>query len=231
MVYAEPRPGVSQDLPPESSEAKARQALEKLLDATSRDEIAKVVHDPADTFLRYANTPVTATPRKRILFDASEKIPQSTQKYHLFRVVTDDVPLGFPVAIEDTDSGPRIDYSAFLQCRDQLLDKFMAEPSATPGQFLVTLRRGHYFGNEISQTGLDLLICFEIASPNPSSPRHIVFIPRSQELGKLALNKYSWDHLYTPVLELSHKGNLVHVTNILGDTWQKPRRPATKPAR
>ena len=229
IVYAEPAPGVLQDLTPGSPEAKARQVLEKLLESDSRSDFTQLVHEPAEVLTKFPLERLHPTPRKRLLFDASEKMPQSNLKYHLFRVVTDDVPLGFPVAIEDTENGPRIDYGAFIQCRDQLLDKFMGSPSAKSEPFLVTLRRGHYFENQLPQAELDQLICFEIASPNPSSPRHSVFIQRGTELGRLALNKYTWDRLYTPILELSGKGNGVHITNLLGDKWQKPRQANAKP--
>ena len=228
VIYADPSPGVSQDFLPGSSEAKARQSLEKLLDSDSSSDLAQLVLEPADIQKNFTDQEINPIPRKRILFDASENIPRSTQKYHLFRVITDEVPMGFPVAIEDTASGPRIDYTAFIQCRDQLLDKFMAAPSAKSQPFMVTLRRGHYFGNEVPQAELDKLVCLEIASPNPSSPRHTVFIPRGSELGSLALNKYTWERIYTPVIELSRKGRLVHIISILGDTWQKPGRAQGK---
>ena len=228
VIYADPSPGVSQDFLPGSSEAKARQSLEKLLDSDSSSDLAQLVLEPADIQKNFTDQEINPIPRKRILFDASENIPRSTQKYHLFRVITDEVPMGFPVAIEDTAGGPRIDYTAFIQCRDQLLDKFMAAPSAKSQPFMVTLRRGHYFGNEVPQAELDKLVCLEIASPNPSSPRHTVFIPRGSELGSLALNKYTWERIYTPVIELSRKGRLVHIISILGDTWQKPGRAQGK---
>ena len=226
VVFAEPLPGVPQDFPPDSLEGQARQTLEKLLTASALPEIAPLVHDPAASLKQAAKWFPDGNPQpipwKRIIFDSSDQMPRSTYKAILFRVVTDHTPLGFPVAVEETRHGPRIDFTAFVQCRDRLLDAFISKPDASPQSFLVLMRRGHYFGEELSAAELEPLICFEIAAPNPGSPKHRVFIQRGSDLGRRAVRQFVWDKSYTPVVELTRVGKHIEITAIVRDVWRVP---------
>ena len=226
IILAEPLPGVPQDFLPDSLEGKARQTLEKLLTAGTLPEIAPLIHDSTAALKQAAQWFPDGNPKpvswKRIIFDSSDWIPRSAFKASLFRVVTDQVPLGFPVAVEQTRNGPRIDFPAFVQCRDRLLDAFIAKAESPPQSFLVLLRRGHYFGNDLSSAELEQLICFEVAAPNPGSPKHRVFIQRGSDLGRLAVRRFVWDKSYTPVVELTRTGKHIEITALVRDTWRVP---------
>ena len=226
VVFAEPPPGVPQDFPPGSIEGNARQTLEKLLTVSALPEITPLIHDPAATLVQAAKWfPSGSIPPvswKRIIFDSSDQIPRSPFKASLFRVVTDQLPLGFPVAVEETRQGPRIDFPAYVQCRDRLLDAFMAKNDVPTQPFLVLLRRGHYFGADLTPAEQEQLICFEITSPNPSSPKHRVFIQRGSDLGRQAVRRFVWDKSYTPVVELTRVNQHVEITAIVRDAWRIP---------
>ena len=226
VVYAEPPAGVPQEFPSDSLQGKARHTLEKLLAAKAIPEITSLVHDPtaAEKLAArwFPSGSLQPGPWKRIIFDSSDQAPRSSLKASLFRVVTNEIPLGFPVAVEDTRSGPRIDFNAFVQCRDRLLDFYIAQPGNTPQSFLVLLRRGHYFGEDLTPAELEQLICFEITSPNPGSPKHRVFIQRGSEMGRLAVRRFVWDKSYTPVVELTRQGKHIEITAIIRDVWRQP---------
>lgn len=226
---AEPLPGVLQDFPPASLEARSRQVLEQLLEAASTKEARPLIYD-ADPALKqaalwYPDGKLNPSPWKRIIFDSCDPLPRSPYKASFFRVVTDAIPMGFPVAVEDTKEGPRIDLNAFLQCRDSLLDAFISSPRKPARPFFVILRRGHYFGDDLSPAELEKLICFEAASPNPGSAKHRVFIERGSDLGQLAVKKFVWEESYTPVVELTHAGKVVEITAILRDVWRNSPTP------
>ncbi len=93
-----------------------------------------------------------------------------------------------------------------------------------PGRFLVVLRRGHYFGEDLPQGELDRMICLEVASPNPSSAKYPVFIPRDTELGRLALQNFDWDKTYTPIVELAHANRHLALNAIVEETWRRGAR-------
>lgn len=228
VVYGQPLPGVPQDLPPGSPESKARATLENLLQASTPEELEPLVHQPTEALrladALYPDGNLKPTPYRKILFDGGQQVPGSTHKTRLFRVVTDTNPMGFPVAVQDTDSGPRIDFTAFAQCRDELLDKFMNTPSAPPSKFLVVLRRGHYFGDKLTDEEQSRLLCLEVSSPNPASAKYSVFVPRGTALGKAALGKYAWDKIYTPTVELTHADRHVAISSIVQDTWQPEQK-------
>ncbi len=225
---AKPIPALDQNFPPGSPEEKARQILERLMMARSANELAALVHHPVEAMRQathyFPDGDLHPVPILGITLEAIEPMAKAPHKVRIFRVVTDRVPSGFPVAVEDTAEGPRIDFTAFVQCRDQLLDQFAKQPDAGPGRFLVVLRRGHYFGEDLPQGELDRMICLEVASPNPSSTKYPVFIPRDTELGRLALQNFDWDKTYTPIVELAHANRHLALNAIVEETWRRGAR-------
>ncbi|MES2469681.1 MAG: hypothetical protein V4675_20430 [Verrucomicrobiota bacterium] len=222
---AKPLPALDQNFRPGSPEEKARQTLERLMMARSANELAGLVHHPVEAMRQaiqyFPDGNLNPVPILGITLEAIEPMAKAPYQVRIFRVVTDRVPAGFPVAVEDTAEGPRIDFTAFVQCRDQLLDQFVKQPAAGPGRFLVVLRRGHYFGEDITQAELDRMICLEVTSPNPSSAKYPVFVPRDTELGRLALRKFDWDKTYTPVVELAHSNRHMALNAIVEETWRR----------
>lgn len=218
-------PALDQNFPPGSPEEKARQVLERLMMARSANELAGLVRLPVEAMRQaieyFPDGNLHPVPILGITLEAIESMAKSSYKVRIFRVVTDRVPSGFPVAVEDTVEGPRIDFTAFVQCRDQLLDEFVKQPAAGPGRFLVVLRRGHYFGEDLTQTELDRMICLEVTSPNPSSAKYPVFVPRDTELGRLALRSFDWDKTYTPLVELAHANRHMALNAIVEETWRR----------
>ncbi len=222
---AQPLPALDQNFPPGSPEEKARQTLERLMMARSANELAGLVHHPVEAMRQaiqyFPDGNLIPVPILEITLEAIEPTAKAPFKVRIFRVVTDRVPSGFPVAVEDTAEGPRIDFTAFVQCRDQLLDQFAKQPAAGPGRFLVVLRRGHYFGEDLTQAELDRMICLEVASPNPSSAKYPVFVSRDTELGQLALRNFDWDKTYTPIVELAHSPRHMALNAIVEETWRR----------
>jgi len=224
VIYGEAIPGVGQNFVPDSAEEKSYQALEKLLDARNPDGIKAYVHQPAEALrkatLYFPNGDLNPAPWRRIFYDSATQIPKSAYKARLFRVITDAVPLGFPVAVEETASGPRIDYDAFIQCRNRMLDAFLTTPTAPPGRFLVVMKRAHYFGDQLTDAELQELICLEVCCPNPGANKHPVFIPKNIDFGKLALRRFTWDKSFTPIVELAHTPRYIQLTAIVQDAWR-----------
>ncbi len=227
VIHGEAIPGVSQDFAPGSPEEQSYQTLEKLLTARKPDEIKAYVHQPAEA-LRKASSyfpggDLNPAPWHRIFYDSSTQIPKSAYKARLFRVITDAVPLGFPVAVEETANAPRIDYDAFIQCRNRMLDTFLTTPSAPPDRFLAVMKRAHYFGDQLTDAELQELICLEVSCPNPGANKQPVFIPKNTEFGKMALRRFTWDKSFTPIIELAHTPRYIQLTAIVQDAW----RPVT----
>jgi len=223
-VSGEAIAGVSQDFPPGSPRQKAYQTLEKLLAARRPDDLKAHIHQPAEAArkaaLYFPDGDLKPAAWRKIFYDSSTQIPKTTYQARLFRVVTDNVPLGFPVAVEDTANGPRIDYDAFIQCRNRLLDAFIADPAAKPSHFLVVMKRAHYFGDELTAAEQEPFICLEVTCPNPGAAKYPVFIPKNTDLGKMALRRFTWDKSFTPVVELAHAGRYVQLTAVVQDAWR-----------
>ncbi|MDG2123685.1 MAG: hypothetical protein P8J87_08315, partial [Verrucomicrobiales bacterium] len=130
-----------------------REALVKFLEARSWRERKDLVQLPETTASEmedyYATNQDGPVAVNTITFQNSEPVPNKDTMFFLFHITTENVPEGFPVSVEETPEGYKIDWQAFVEFNDHQLYKFITEFQSGSRRFHVIMRRAHYFGPDI----------------------------------------------------------------------------------
>ena len=208
----------------------ARSAVVSLLEATSVSEALQVVHEPLRTeelmSFYLGSKPIDPTDAKKIDLVNAGTVPGTELNAYLMKVITSDHPDGFPVLIEQTADGYKIDWDAYVQCKDRLLEKFFAAQSGTSEAFYVTLKRAHFGDDDVV---LARKLCFEVSSPLPTDPSQFVYADANSKLGQELEARIQWNKVYFPVLKLQwepadgkHTGYM-RIDEFVRDTWRKKR--------
>ena len=153
----------------------------------------------------------------------SSTVPGTTVPTHLFLVTTPTQPDGFPVSVEDTESGFRVDWDAFVQFNDKLLEAFLTDPSSPPAPFFVVLRRSHYFGEDVPDPNHKL--CYRIMSPISADIEHFAFVDTTSPVGEEAAKSLTWGRSYRPVVRLewsraADAAPYIAITEVVRSTWR-----------
>lgn len=227
---------VEADAPPDASPAgaegveqqKAREAVQHLLEANSVDRILTLVHNPKTLApaiqAYYSGQKPQQVPFDGIVFDSGARIPATNGRAYLFRVRSPDREQGFPVSTEETPDGYKIDWEAFVQCKDRAMARFWPNPQAAAQTFYVVLQRAHYFESDVPE--IDRFECLKATSPNPDDDPFFAFVPKESELGRMVTQKIYWDKKYFAVAAFSHVphaggGQHVELTRVLRWVWRR----------
>ncbi|HWB03038.1 MAG TPA: hypothetical protein VG796_08455 [Verrucomicrobiales bacterium] len=209
---------------PAPGETEARALISRLLQAKTAAEVKPYILNvervgPAvDASFEAGKT--TATVSHEATLTGAEKSGGLGRMVWSFKVTTDKVPSGFPVAVEDTPGGLRVDWEFLTQCRDERLRGFLDDPSAAPADFYVSLVRTHPFPDMLPEQDLQNFIPFTVASPSVGSARTNVFIRKGTLLGTKADGLYKWGIEYAPIVTLTHKDGHVEITGVPKENWR-----------
>lgn len=214
------------DLPaPETGVDAARAALDAFLAAKSVAERIKHVQTPdfvtPKMEIYYSKYPLNLNVTG-IAHELSEQVPQSDRQFHIFKLITPQHPSGFPVSVEETIHGCLVDWTSFVQFHDNLLGKFIRIYQPQPDTFHAILERAHYFRSDVP--GLGSKFCFRIKPPIPGYEGH-AFIGHDSPLAARVEQKYKWDRIYFPVLELQwvrtpDGSRYIEIKDIVQDSWR-----------
>jgi hypothetical protein len=206
------------------SEAGARELISRLLMAATPAAVKPYILDAdrlapgIETY--FAERKATPVAPREIQLTGSEKSGAEGRIVWSFKVVTGNVPRGFPLAVEDTPEGLRTDWEFFTQCRDGGLRAFLKNPAAPSGLFYVSLMRAHPFADMLPEKDLPNFLPFTIASPILGDTRANVFLRKDTPLADRLEGLYKWDTEYAPVVTLVHKGGFVEITGIVRESWR-----------
>jgi hypothetical protein len=213
-----------------ATEAGAKELIDRLLHATAARQVQPFVLDgaklaPALTayFKAAKYVPVSAWSCE---LTSSEKVPGSSdRRLWQFKVTTDTVNSGFPVLVEQTDDGLRVDWELFMQCRDMELVKWAANPAAPPRSFYAGLQRRHPFPDMLPGKDPNKYLAFAYSSPILGEAASYAFISRESSLAPRAGKLYDFgEPPSAPVLELAHKDGHIEITGISREDWRIPVR-------
>ena len=203
-----------------------KRTLEAFLLAGNVEDLLNFVADretvEKDIRAYYKNGKRTPINAQEVSFDSSGVIDDTAMAVYLYRVTTSRKKL--TVAVEETEGGYRVDWSAFTQFHDGLLEKFVRNPEAGSGNFYVILRRSHYFGNDVPDS--DDLHVFRIQSPIPPYLSASVFLKRDNPNAKAILERYRWSTDYRPYVKLkwakSEDGDpRIELEEIIRHKWRR----------
>ncbi|MEM0896068.1 MAG: hypothetical protein AAGJ79_04215 [Verrucomicrobiota bacterium] len=211
-------------VPANADHAAAQRALEKFLNAKTMDERFQFVHSPEkiekEMESYYGRHPQGIEPT-RVDFQLSNKLRDSNYNFHVFEVTTRQQPDPFPVSVEETSEGHKIDWRLFIEFHDNLLGRFTKIYQERPEQFRVMLERAHYFRSDIPEVGNKL--CFRIRPPMLGYEGYC-FVTADTSFGKELEAKFDWDVLYMPIVELQwfevDGWKFIKLTKVIQDNWR-----------
>ena len=99
--------------------------------------------------------------------------------------------------------GDKVDWDAFVQCKDRLLKKFAetGEVNGANAGFYVMLKRSHYFKDDVPD--VEGKLCFYVESPMPGERGVYAFVDKLSAEARELESKIRWGALYFPVVRLS----------------------------
>jgi len=210
---------------PETGVDAARAVLDAFLAANSVTERIKHVQTPdfvtPKMEIYYSKYPLNLNVTG-IAHELSEQVPQSDRQFHIFKLITPQHPSGFPVSVEETIHGCLVDWTSFVQFHDNLLGKFIRIYQPQPDTFHAILERAHYFRSDVPALGSKF--CFRIKPPIPGYEGH-AFIDHDSPLAARVEQKFKWDRIYFPVLELQwvrtpDGSRYIEIKDIVQDSWR-----------
>jgi hypothetical protein len=220
------------DTPPlPAGEAGAEALLRRLLAAVREEQVLPHIFRSDDVVpavhAYYSGGLAAPVEPTAIRVERTDRSPVTGNPTRAFIVTTPDVPQGFPIAVEDTESGPRVDWNYFVQCRDRALARFVDTKAPASAVFYGTLERKHAFGDDLPAGAASRFHSFRFRSPLVSDAGVMVFVPKDSPLaGRVA--GFRWDVKYAPVVELTHRDGFIELTDLKHETWHGPRRKASE---
>ena len=126
------------------AQAGAQEALTLFLHARTWQERMALSHG-GDQLLNemqayYATHKDGPHPPASVEFIASAPLPEGSRTVQIFHVTFDDLPQGFPVPVQETAEGWKIDWETFVEFREGRLKKFLAQYQEAPAVFRVRLQ-------------------------------------------------------------------------------------------
>jgi hypothetical protein len=115
----------------------------------------------------------------------------------VFMVASPDWKLPIPVMIQETKSGLKLDWIAFVEFKDNWLFKFVQAYHPTPGRFHVSVKRSHYFERDVPD--LENKDCFLIQPPQEDF-EVAVFVDKKSPLAEMLRRELTWSTQYAYVL-------------------------------
>lgn len=139
--------------------------------------------------------PIPVTSIGLIRHDPNPEVGGGMQS--VFMVASPDWTYPIPVMVQETKSGYKLDWIAFIEFKDNWLFKFVQGFRENPGRFHVSIKRGHYFERDVPD--LEEKDCFIIQPPQEDFEVS-VFVPKNTPLAEKLRRDLSWSTQYAYVL-------------------------------
>ncbi len=211
----------------EQKQLQAEAAIKAFLSAANKEELLSMIlnRDQVTPSLNkyYEQQPLAPTPFTEIVLDSSARISDTKVQAFLYRVRSAERPQGFPICAEQTAEGFKIEWTAFIQCRDRAAANFWKSSTSDAASLYVILKRSHYFGEDM--TDLDDYDCFKVNSPNPDEEPVYSFARKDSSFSRKFRNQLTWDANYFAVAKFvpvkNAKGSVHHeIVDIERFNWR-----------
>jgi len=155
----------------------------------------------------------------------TQTAPDSKFRVHLFRVATREVPTGFPVSVEETSDGFKVDWQPFVEFAGRQLEKFFTDDTLESAVLHILLSRSHYFGGGVP--ALKEKHAFRVQPPFPA-PEYFAFISRKSPLVRSDTSAHllSWNHTSSIIARLKKVkaiggASYVTIDEVTSYSWRK----------
>jgi hypothetical protein len=169
----------------------------------------------------HADGPIIPEDIELMRMDAVEEDP--TRHYFAFLVYFPDRPDGVPISVEETKTGPLVEWTSFAEGKDMLLEKFYSKYRKEPGTFRALVRRGHYFESDVPDQKEKMV--FDINPPDRTGPYKMWLDKDSAAVGRhFRDNQFGWNTVAMMVVTLkwertSSGAEYVRLLEVAADSW------------
>ena len=207
----------------------AKISLEKFLTATTISEKARYVLNAERLLPKMIEYHESHPTYQESSIDGEATNQNDDSNFRIFYVTTKQQRIPFPVFLENTNRGWKVNWVAFTQYNENSLGDFLEQYQLGEKTFYAKLQRAHYFGSNIPELGSK--IGFKI---DPIvSDASFVFAERDSSMAQYTNNELDWEKVYYPMIRLEWVNTepskpYVRVIEILQIGWPSPEsRKAT----
>lgn len=194
------------DAPPEAKPAV--EALKKFLTSTSLSERLQYTLGAEHMkplmeryYTRSADGPVIVD---RIQFVRMDPNPElGSGKHCIFSLENKAWEFPVPVMLEEQPDGFKVDWLAFVEFKDRLLEKFFQAYQEGPARFHVGIIRHHYFEDGVPN--VDHKDAFRVSPAPPNAYQASVFLDKDSALAQELRVRLPWETHVWAVVELEWK--------------------------
>lgn len=206
---ARPSPSSSLDddnAPPEAKPAV--QALKQFLGASSLD--VRLQHTLGAEhmkplmeryYARAGDGPIVVDHIEFIRMDPNPEL--GSGKHCIFSIENKAWEFPVPVMLEEQPDGFKVDWLAFVEFKDRLLEKFFQSYQEGPARFHVGIIRHHYFEDKVPN--VDRKYAFRVSPAPPNSFQASVFLDKESNLAQELRVRLPWETHVWAVVELEWK--------------------------
>jgi hypothetical protein len=202
--------------PEEAAQQKGLAAVKSFLTATTIEGVSANILNSTKLAPKltsyYGSKAIPPTEFDNIVLDSGARVPETNSRAFLFRIRSPDRTQGFPVCVEETPQGYKIEWEAFIQCRDRVAANFWKDASQPQTSLFVIVKRSHYFDEDL--VNLDDYECFRINSPNPDEEEFYAFARKDSAFVKKNRMLLNWDANYFVVAQFNHVKNSKGVSHV-----------------
>ena len=201
------------DLEPEA--LPAAEALQKFLSAADVNERLKYTLG-ADAMAPLMERYYSRTPDGPVIVDTVQIVrydpkPQVGDGAHaVFGLGSQTWEFPVPVMLEETKDGWKVDWLAFVEFKDRLLEKFLESYQEGPARFHVGISRTHFFDDTVPNA--DNRHAFRVGPAPPNPFLKTVFLPKESTLSAKLKDSISWGAQVWAIVELQWR-------RMGGDQW------------
>lgn len=170
--------------------------------------------------------PDGATPYNSIKLEHSQTDLGSGNTLFIFKVTTEKIPEGIPVAVVETDKGWLIDWEVFVEFRDDQFKQFVAGPAEQTGRFHLIVRERSE--SDDAKSSNEHFVSFLLDPPFPGREQ-TAFVKKDSKAYSMIVAGLSPSGIYTPVLEITKLStpdgkSFLEIIEVLSPDW----RPAVR---
>ncbi len=149
-------------------------------------------------YSRTADGPVIVDTVQFVRYDPEPQVGAGAHAVFGLGSPTWEYPI--PVMLEETKEGWRVDWLAFVEFKDRLLEKFLDKYQEGPARFHVGISRTHFFDDSLPNA--DSRDAFRVGPAPPNPFLHTIFLSKDSPLATKLKRDISWGSQVWAIVEL-----------------------------